>query len=145
MKKLLVVIFVFVFAFSIVNGQSVEEVREISKIEFLNPEFNKRNVEYIFKHNKNVLVKYNPLSLFFGGLMYVYQKHISPALGSSCPYQLSCSAFSVSVIKKYGLIKGVFLSADRLTRCTPTAARDIDESNLDSVTNKILDPLEDYK
>jgi putative component of membrane protein insertase Oxa1/YidC/SpoIIIJ protein YidD len=48
-------------------------------------------------------------------------------------------------IKEFGLLKGVALTADRLTRCTSTAARDITEININPKTDKIIDQLEWYK
>ena len=68
---------------------------------------------------KNVLAKYNPVQLTFTGLMLFYQRIISPQLSSDCPYELTCSNFSKHAIKEFGLVKGIFLSSDRLLRCNP--------------------------
>jgi putative component of membrane protein insertase Oxa1/YidC/SpoIIIJ protein YidD len=105
----------------------------------------KRKVEYLFK-GKNAVVKYNPVSLFFGGLLMFYQKIISKQLGSNCPYEISCSNFSTRSIKKYGLPKGILMTADRLTRCTRLAAIDInEETDFNKSNGKIIDNVEDYK
>ncbi len=61
----------------------------------------------------------------FNGALLFYQKLISPVLGANCGYHVSCSRFSQRALKKKGLFRGLFLTADRLTRCTPQATRDI--------------------
>lgn len=76
--------------------------------------------------------------------MYVYQKAISPQFSSKCGYEISCSNFSKHVIQEYGLIKGVALTADRLTRCTPFAAIDVNTVFLNE-ENKVIDNPEKYK
>ena len=74
-------------------------------------------IDYVFK-GKNWFVKYNPISLVFGGSLLFYQKVISPQIMAGCVFDPSCSNFSKQCIKTYGIPKGVALSADRLTRCT---------------------------
>jgi uncharacterized protein len=83
----------------------------------------KRKVSYAFKE-RNAFVKYNPLSLVFGGALYFYQAAISPQIMQGCLFHPSCSNFSKQSIRTFGLIKGVALSTDRLTRCTRLAAID---------------------
>ncbi|MBL31094.1 MAG: membrane protein insertion efficiency factor YidD [Flavobacteriaceae bacterium] len=63
-------------------------------------------------------IKYitNAPFLFLIGL---YQKLISPILGPKCRFTPTCSAYSVESIKKYGIFKGVWLSANRIIKCHP--------------------------
>jgi putative component of membrane protein insertase Oxa1/YidC/SpoIIIJ protein YidD len=77
----------------------------------------------LFK-NKNAFVKYNPISLLFGGGLYFYQKVISSQIQAGCAFDVSCSNFSKQSISKFGLLKGIALSTDRLTRCTRVSAVD---------------------
>lgn len=58
------------------------------------------------------------VSFPFRGLMYVYQNIVSGQLYGHCMYKTTCSNFSKQCIHRYGFVKGVFLSADRLSRCT---------------------------
>ncbi|MCG2750517.1 MAG: membrane protein insertion efficiency factor YidD [Desulfobacteraceae bacterium] len=51
---------------------------------------------------------------------------ISPVLGPSCRYFPSCSEYAYQAIAKYGIIKGVFLSAKRILRCHPFCCGGID-------------------
>ncbi|MDP1800336.1 MAG: membrane protein insertion efficiency factor YidD [Bacteroidota bacterium] len=105
----------------------------------------KREVTYLFA-GKNAFIKYNPVSLVFGGLMYVYQKTISVQIGAACPYEVNCSNFSKQCIQKYGVLKGIPLTADRLTRCTKLAGIDMIEGvDFNSRTHKIYDHPNDYK
>lgn len=103
----------------------------------------KRKVSFLLSRKKNPVIRYNPVSLTFGGLLFIYQKFLSPQISANCAYHPSCSSFSMSSIKRYGFIKGIALSADRLTRCNGIAAKDI--SFLDFKDGKIDDSPEKYR
>jgi putative component of membrane protein insertase Oxa1/YidC/SpoIIIJ protein YidD len=83
----------------------------------------KRKISYVFK-DRNALVKYNPVSLSLGGLLFFYQSFLSPQLSAGCAFDISCSNFSKNSIKQFGILKGVALSADRLTRCNRISSAD---------------------
>ena len=55
-----------------------------------------------------------------------YQIFISPFLGKHCRFYPSCSSYSYSVIKKYGVLKGIFLSTKRIFKCNPLSQGGID-------------------
>lgn len=103
----------------------------------------KRHVKFLFIPDKKI-IKYNPVSLAFGGLMYIYQSVISSQIAADCPYEVSCSSFSKQCITKYGVFKGFALSADRLTRCTKFAAKDLHPLKFNA-KGKIIDSPEEYK
>lgn len=105
--------------------------------------FHKR--AYMFKEEKRPLVKYNPVSLSLGGLMYLYQNAISQQLSANCLYQPSCSEFSKRSIAHFGIFKGVFLSADRITRCNKIAGLDIHPLTMDEDTHKSKNPIDLYQ
>ena len=46
-----------------------------------------------------------------------YQSFISPVIGSNCRYTPTCSTYSIDSLKKHGLIKGMFLSIRRISKC----------------------------
>lgn len=52
-------------------------------------------------------------------LIRLYQKFISPLLGSNCRFIPTCSQYSIEAIKKYGSIRGTYLSVRRLLKCHP--------------------------
>jgi len=53
--------------------------------------------------------------------LLAYKILLSEQLSSKCEFHPSCSAFSSIAMSELGLIKGIFLTADRLTRCNGTA------------------------
>lgn len=59
------------------------------------------------------------LSLPFIFLIKLYQWIISPWLGPSCRYTPTCSQYALEAFKKYGLIKGGWLTIKRIARCNP--------------------------
>lgn len=90
------------------------------------------------------LARYNPVSLGLGGLMYVYQRFISPQLPSECLYHTSCSAFSIDLIAEYGLLKGVVSTADRLMRCNRVAALDVHPIHLHPQSGRVMEGVDLY-
>jgi len=99
--------------------------------------------EYLFKNSKPI-IKFNPITAIPGGLMFLYQKSISPQIFADCLYEESCSKFSVSAIRRYGILKGIGLSADRLTRCNQFAAEDIHSVRINTEKNRVIDNIEWY-
>ena len=48
-----------------------------------------------------------------------YKFLISPLLGNSCRYLPTCSEYSIESLKKFGLIKGIYISLKRILSCHP--------------------------
>ncbi|MCQ2210963.1 MAG: membrane protein insertion efficiency factor YidD [Paludibacteraceae bacterium] len=48
-----------------------------------------------------------------------YKACISPMLPPSCRYTPTCSEYAMIALKKYGVIKGSWLTLKRLLRCHP--------------------------
>ena len=59
------------------------------------------------------------LSFPFIALIKLYQWIISPWLGSKCRYTPTCSHYGIEALKKYGPIKGLWLTAKRISKCHP--------------------------
>jgi hypothetical protein len=55
-----------------------------------------------------------------------YQRIISPILPNACRYHPTCSAYGIEAVKKYGAIKGSWLSLKRIGRCSPWGGHGID-------------------
>jgi hypothetical protein len=53
------------------------------------------------------------------GLVKAYRLLISPALGSNCRFEPSCSAYSLQALDQHGAAKGSYLTLRRLVRCHP--------------------------
>jgi uncharacterized protein len=81
------------------------------------------NTPITVKH-RSLFARYNPFTLTATGLMLFYQRVVSPQISASCIYTRSCSNFAKQGIQEFGLIKGVFLAADRLLRCNRSCEND---------------------
>ena len=62
----------------------------------------------------------------------IYQLFISPIIGQNCRYIPTCSEYSTECLKKFGLIKGIFLSFKRISKCHPWG-----DNGYDPVPNKV--------
>lgn len=49
----------------------------------------------------------------------VYQKIISPFLGSNCRFYPTCSCYGIEAIEKHGALKGIYLTSKRVLKCNP--------------------------
>ncbi|MCW3076267.1 MAG: rane protein insertion efficiency factor YidD [Bacteroidetes bacterium] len=122
MRSFLIILITFSSCFII--GQSSNDFESVMKKDFTDSSIIKKHkVNYVFK-NKNAFIKYNPVSLVFGGALLFYQGVISRQIMQGCAFNPSCSNFSKQSIKTFGLGKGLALSADRLTRCTKLSSAD---------------------
>ena len=52
-------------------------------------------------------------------LVKTYQNIISPLFPPTCRYTPTCSEYAIQSLKKYGLVKGVYLSIKRIVNCHP--------------------------
>jgi len=59
------------------------------------------------------------VSRFFIWLIRLYQKHISPLLGSNCRYTPTCSQYTVEAIEIHGAFLGMLYGFYRILRCHP--------------------------
>ncbi|MBN2521286.1 MAG: membrane protein insertion efficiency factor YidD [Bacteroidales bacterium] len=48
-----------------------------------------------------------------------YKYFISPITPASCRYTPTCSEYAIQALKKYGPVKGLFLSIKRILSCNP--------------------------
>lgn len=59
------------------------------------------------------------MASFLVFLIRGYQRLLSPLLGARCRFHPSCSRYAVEAIKRFGVLRGSWLAARRLTRCHP--------------------------
>lgn len=52
-------------------------------------------------------------------LIRIYQYTLSPFIGRNCRYTPTCSNYGIEAIKKYGAIKGGWLTLKRILSCNP--------------------------
>lgn len=75
------------------------------------------------------------------GLIRLYQKFISSQDGPTCNFTPTCSRFGMACIEKYGMLRGILLTADRLLRCNTFQST---HYHKDLRTGKSIDPISDY-
>ncbi len=59
---------------------------------------------------------FKSLALF---LIRLYKKLISPLLPASCRFVPTCSQYTYEAIERYGVLKGSWMGAKRISRCHP--------------------------
>ena len=56
----------------------------------------------------------------------LYQLFLSPIIGQNCRYLPTCSEYTIECLKQFGLIKGIFLSIRRVSKCHPWGSHGYD-------------------
>tara|TARA_Y100001970_G_scaffold55215_1_gene69946 strand:+ start:2618 stop:2863 length:246 start_codon:yes stop_codon:yes gene_type:complete len=69
-------------------------------------------------------------------IIRIYQLVISPLLGSNCRFLPTCSEYAQESFKSYGLIKGFFLTFNRIRKCHPWGGHGYDPIPTKEVKNK---------
>ena len=69
----------------------------------------KKVVTFIIKLPANFLIL----------LIKIYQYTLSPFIGRNCRYTPTCSNYGIEAIRKYGAIKGGWLTIKRVASCNP--------------------------
>jgi putative membrane protein insertion efficiency factor len=59
-------------------------------------------------------------------VLRAYKRFISPMLLPSCKYTPTCSEYAMEAVERYGVMRGVALSAWRVLRCNPFAKGGLD-------------------
>ena len=103
------------------------------------------NPSFLLKDHTSAFVRYNPVTLAFGSMMWLYQKVVSPQFSSTCLYHPSCSAYSMNLISTYGLVPGIIYTTDRLMRCNKLSLIDFNSWEADEKTGKIPESILFYK
>lgn len=65
------------------------------------------------------------------GIIFVYQKGISPFTTPSCRFSPTCSCYAKTAIERFGAFKGGWLAIKRISRCHP-----LGDSGYDPVPEK---------
>lgn len=59
------------------------------------------------------------MKYIFIGLIKFYQKAISPFKPPSCRFYPTCSEYGLEAFKRFGFIKGFYLTIKRISKCHP--------------------------
>ncbi|MDE0140950.1 MAG: membrane protein insertion efficiency factor YidD [Caldilineaceae bacterium] len=52
-------------------------------------------------------------------LIRLYQRGISPLLGSNCRFHPTCSQYTYEAVERYGAVQGGWMGLRRICRCHP--------------------------
>ena len=52
-------------------------------------------------------------------LILIYQRLISPLVGPCCRFHPTCSEYAKTALESHGLIKGIWLTIKRVSKCNP--------------------------
>ena len=63
---------------------------------------------------------------FLLSLLKIYKLFLSPLLGNNCRYHPTCSSYAIEALETHGLIKGLYLSIKRVSKCHPLGGSGID-------------------
>ncbi|WP_081303400.1 membrane protein insertion efficiency factor YidD [Gilliamella apicola] len=63
-------------------------------------------------------VKYLIINVFIF-VISLYQRIISPLFGPKCRFTPSCSQYAIIALRRFGLIKGGWLTVKRVLKCHP--------------------------
>ena len=78
-----------------------------------------KNYEGVCKVKKFIkFIKQLPAN-FLILLIKIYQYTLSPLIGRNCRYTPTCSNYGIEAIRKYGAIKGGWLTIKRVASCNP--------------------------
>ena len=55
----------------------------------------------------------------FIGLIRFYQKFISPLKPPTCRFYPTCSSYSLEAFRRFGAMKGLYLTIIRISKCHP--------------------------
>ncbi len=93
------------------------------------------NVDFTFR-------QVSELRFCLSGMIRLYQLFVSPQSPPGCNFTLTCSHFMTQSIQKYGILHGLLMESDRLTRCNHNGRRYYPR---DRLTGQAIDyPIEAY-
>ena len=120
----------FIFPFRYVWFAEADEIPSVEVLFSVPKKFhkraNKRNLlrrrtKEAYRLQKQTLKNGSPanLDLALNALVKFYQLCISPFTPPSCRFTPTCSQYALEALRKYGPLKGLWLTLRRLARCHP--------------------------
>ena len=147
-RNSIVVLILVVCGITHINGQGILKDSELIENHITNLDqhhSHNHDIVFLLSDHPSPFVRYNPVSLALGSIMWTYQRIISPQFSASCLYSPSCSNYSKNLISDFGIFRGIILTADRLTRCNRLALMDFKVWEVDSRIGKIRESTELYR
>jgi len=90
-------------------------------------------------HSAHLQRSANPIKAFLFLPLYFYQKVLSEQISAGCEFERTCSNFSMESIREFGFVKGICLTADRLTRCNGQAQVETQSYLINHSNGKVID------
>jgi putative component of membrane protein insertase Oxa1/YidC/SpoIIIJ protein YidD len=125
-KGTLVLLLLLLFAATAANAQDHNKMKNLGKDigqqlldnTFEPLHFEKTPYRSVMKvKKKNFIQKVNPIPYLSSGLMFTYQRFLSPQLQANCMYHTSCSEYAKISVEQLGLFKGVMLGFYQFQSC----------------------------
>ncbi len=76
--------------------------------------------------NKFIKIVLTPIKWVFLIPIYIYKATISKLLPDVCIYQPTCSTYTIIAIKRFGILRGIFMGFRRICRCHPKSSGGLD-------------------
>ena len=57
--------------------------------------------------------------MFTLAVLRFYKRFVSPLLPMACRFHPTCSAYSYEAVERHGVVKGLFMTVKRLSKCHP--------------------------
>lgn len=133
-----VFLFFIAVCFFLISGKTCSQITDL---ELLAESGSAPTVQFgqAKKSKPKPFLRFNPAYWLLNGALTGYQKVISPQISADCLYELSCSRFSRAAIHEFGIVKGIALTADRLSRCNRVAATSIELLRINPQTGRVVD------
>lgn len=144
MQKFLNSSFLTVFLLSFFSTQEILSQNITSDFELiLQQKQSTKKIELVRKP-KSFFQKINPLAFLYNRSLGFYQKNISVQIAANCVFEKTCSHFSKDLTQEFGIIGGVVLSIDRLSRCNRISIHETSPLNIND-KGKIKESIDDYR
>ncbi|MBK6266806.1 membrane protein insertion efficiency factor YidD [Marivirga sp. S37H4] len=137
-KKIFILLFLF-FTHISSKGQSI-----IHDLDLIKSNNKKDVVIKEIEPEKKILQKINPLNILYTSSLTFYQKNISVQIAANCVFEKSCSHFSKDLTQEFGILGGVILSIDRLSRCNRISLLETSPLNFNK-EGRIKESINDYR
>ncbi len=140
--KTIITISVFLLAGKLLAQESVTHFNSVSQFNkdislleqsFLVPPKVRLADQYAFSRENP-----NELQTVFSGLFLFYKSFLSSQSNQRCGFHPSCSVFGLEAVKKYGVVRGMVCTFDRLARCNGLSPQ---QYEVDRASKLLADPV----
>ncbi len=132
---------IFALFINTISAQQKNDLNSLQKkiITYYNIQLTELNTNRPYKSS------HNPIKIATNSLLWVYQNIFSEQIMADCGFEPSCSSFASQAIKERNFFLGIFLTADRLTRCNGNEQIEGEAYLVNKKTGKLHDEPKMYK